>query len=179
MTNINGVEKVISNVFDISVTRPKSFNFCQALYPCVWKVSILCLCVLKFKNGHRLTLKSLFTHPPPTMKLFLVLNERYGQNKIFFLQWYDIDFALIIRYHQYCFLWLYIKRQRLSLYDLSQLSVLFFLFVCLSVFSFCQRFFFFSLYSQALNNQMLKLKNGRYIVLLTEITIKYRSLTDW
>ena len=32
---------------------------------CVNKMSILCLCVKKFKNGHRLTLKSLFTRHPP------------------------------------------------------------------------------------------------------------------
>ena len=55
------------------------------------------------KNGHRLTLKSLFTHQPPTRKLFLVLNERYGQNKTILLRCYDIYFASIKRYHPFCF----------------------------------------------------------------------------
>ena len=89
---------------------------CQALCP-------FCVCVCKsYKNGHRLTLKSLFIHhPPPTRKLFLVSNERYGKNKTFLLQWYGIDFAPIKRYRPFCFLWLYIRRQRLSLYDLSTL----------------------------------------------------------
>ena len=38
-----------------------------------------------------------------------------------------------------------------------------------------------SLQSQALNNQILKLKKEkeREIAWLTEITIKYQSLTDW
>ena len=92
--------------------------FCQAL-------SILCLCVKKFKNCHRLTLKSLFTHhhPPPTRKLFLVSNERYGKNKTFLLRWYGFDFAPIKRYRPFCFLWLYIRRQRFCLCDHSQLSV--------------------------------------------------------
>ena len=35
----------------------------------------------RHRNGHRLTLKSLFTHPPATRKLFLISNERYGKNK--------------------------------------------------------------------------------------------------
>ena len=112
-------------------------------------MSILSLCVCVFKNGHRLTLKSLFTHPathPPTRKLFLVSNERYGQNKTFLLQCYGIDFAPIKRYHPFCFLWLYFRRQRLSLYDIIdiyQLSVclFFFLFVCLLFFGWL--FFFF------------------------------------
>ena len=43
-------------------------------------VSILCLCVISFKNGHRLTLKSLFTHHPPTRKRFWCLMK--GKAKI-------------------------------------------------------------------------------------------------
>ena len=91
---------------------------------------------------------SLFT--PPTIKLFWVSNERFGQNKTFLLRCYGIDFAPIKRYHPFCFLWLYIRRQRLSLYDLFQLSVLylsvcliFFLCACLCWLSICLSFLFF------------------------------------
>ena len=78
--------------------------------------------------------------PPPTRKLFLVSNERYGQNKTFLLQCYCIDFAPIKRYRPFCFLWLYIRRQRLTLYDLSQL-----IFICVSVFFFFLSSLFFRL----------------------------------
>ena len=70
-------------------------------------VSILCPCVMcqELKNGHRLTQKSLFspTHPPPpTIKLFLVSCERYGQINTFLLQYYGTNFASIKRYDQFC-----------------------------------------------------------------------------
>ena len=47
----------------------------------------------------------LFTHKhnPPTRKLFLVSNERYGQNKTSLPQCYCIDFAPIKRYCPFCF----------------------------------------------------------------------------
>ena len=85
-------------------------------------VSILCPCVMcqDLKNGHRLTLKSLFTMP--TMKLFLVSNERYGQINTFLLWYYGTDFALIKRYDQFCFLLLYIRRH--SFFLLSALCCL-------------------------------------------------------
>ena len=45
-------------------------------------------------------------HPPtlplPTHNFFLVSNERYGKNKTILLQYYDIDFAPIKRYRQFC-----------------------------------------------------------------------------
>ena len=45
-------------------------------------VHFVSMCQKDLKNGHRLTLNSLFTPPhPPTMKLFWVSYERYGQNK--------------------------------------------------------------------------------------------------
>ena len=76
-------------------------KYCQAL--CLFWSLIFDL----WKNGHRLTLKSLFTchhHPPPTTRnLFLVSNERYGQNKTFLLRCYGIDFAPIKRYCPFCF----------------------------------------------------------------------------
>ena len=94
---------------------------------CVKKVSILCLVsvCLKVQKWTQTDTKVTFHPPPPpppppaTRKLFLVLNERYDQNKTFLLWCYGIDFAPIKRYHPFCFLWLYIRRQRLSLYDLS------------------------------------------------------------
>ena len=61
-------------------------------------------------------------HPPAiaTRKLFLVSNERYGQNKTFLLWCYGIDCAPIKRNSPFCFfLWLYIRRLRFSLCDLS------------------------------------------------------------
>ena len=99
------------------------------------------LCVLKFKNGHRLTLKSLFTNHPP--ENFLVSNERYGQNKTFLLQCYDIDFSPFKRYRPFWFWWWYLRRLRFSLCDLSvYMSVL--LSTGISVcWSFCVCFFFF------------------------------------
>ena len=88
-------------------------------------VSILCPCVMcqDLKNGHRLTLKSPFTPPPPTMKLFLVSNERYGQINTFLLRYYGTDFASIKRYDQFCFLLMYIRRHRFSLLSLFSLLV--------------------------------------------------------
>ena len=96
---------------------------CQALCPFL----CLCLCVSEsLRKWTQTDTKVTFhppptTHHPPTRKLFLVSNERYGKNKTFLLWWYGIDFALIKRYCPFCFLWLYIRRQRLSLYDLSTL----------------------------------------------------------
>ena len=82
-------------------------------------MSILCPCVMcqDLKNGHRLTLKSPLP-TPPTRKLFLVSNERYGQINTFLLRCYGTDFASIKRYDQFCFLLLYIRRHRFSLYSL-------------------------------------------------------------
>ena len=60
---------------------------------------------LFFENGQRLTLKSLSTTTtthPPTIKLFLVSNERYGQINTFLLRYYGTDFASIKRYDQFC-----------------------------------------------------------------------------
>jgi len=59
------------------------------------------MCQKDLKNGHRLTLKTLSTHPP-TMKLFLISYERYGQENTFLLQYYGTDFASIKRYDQFC-----------------------------------------------------------------------------
>ena len=70
-------------------------------------VDFVFVCVIKLKNGHRLTLKSLSTHHHP---LFLVSNERYGKNKTFLLKCYCIDFAPIKIYCSICFLWLYIRK---------------------------------------------------------------------
>ena len=97
------------------------------------------------QNDTKVTFQPHTAHPPPTRKLFLVSN---GQNKTFLLRCYGIDFAPIKRYHSFCFLWLYIRRQRLSLYDLSQLSVLY-LSVCLFFFfCVCLLFFVCSLFCQ-------------------------------
>ena len=105
----------------------KQLNFlkkpcCQALCPCVCvsKRCPFCVLCLKVQKWTQTDTKVTFHLPPPTTrKLFLISNERYGKNKTFLLRWYGIDFALIKRYRQFCFLWLYIRRQRLSLYDLS------------------------------------------------------------
>ena len=55
---------------------------------------------------------TIITLPPPPhhhhhhhRKLFLISNERYGQNKTFLLQYYGIDFAPIKRNHPLFFLW--------------------------------------------------------------------------
>ena len=91
-------------------------------------VSILCLCVSKFKNGHTLTLKSVFTH----QKTILVSNESYG-----------INFAPIKRYPQYCVLQLHVRRQSFSflcslstlcLYVCPYVFCFFYLYVLLSIF---------------------------------------------
>ena len=39
-----------------------------------------------------------FAPPPPTIELFLVSYERYGQINTFLLQYYGTDFASIKRY---------------------------------------------------------------------------------
>ena len=98
-------------------------------------MSILCLCVIKLKNGHRLTLKSLFS---PINPICWVSNERYDQ-KTFLLQYYSIDFSPIKIYRPFCFYCLSLRRQRFSPCNLTQLSV--HMSVLLSV---CQ-FFFLSL----------------------------------
>ena len=46
-----------------------------------------------WKNGHRFTLESFSPAQPPTRNLFLVSNEKYGQNKTLLLWCYGIDFA--------------------------------------------------------------------------------------
>jgi len=98
-------------------------------------VSILCPCVMcqDLKNEHRLTLKSLFT--TPTMKLFLVSYERYGQINTFLLRYYGTDFASIKRYDQFCFLLMYIRRHRFSLISLFSLLYLSLHLLSLSSFS--------------------------------------------
>ena len=48
--------------------------------------------------------------------------KTWGLKKTFWLWYYGIDLAFK-RYQPFCFLWLYIRRQRFSLCDLSQLSV--------------------------------------------------------
>ena len=104
---------------NVNVSHMETLDFCQAL--------CLCVCVSKtLRKWTQTDTKVTFhpppaTHPPPTRKLFLVSNERYGKNKTFLLRWYGIDFAPIKRYRHFCLLWLYIRRQRLSLFDLSTL----------------------------------------------------------
>ena len=89
-------------------------------------VSILCPCVMcqDLKNGHRLTLKS-----HPTMKLFLVSYERYGQINTFLLRYYGTDFALIKRYDQFCLFTV--------VYEEAQIHPLLTLFILFSCYSFC------------------------------------------
>ena len=82
--------------------------------------------------GQRLTLKSLSTThhpPPPTMKLFLVSNERYGQINTFLLWYYGTDFASIKRYDQFCLFTV--------LYKEAQFHPLLTLFILFSCYSFC------------------------------------------
>ena len=121
-------------------------------------VSILCPCVMcqDLKNGHRLTLKSLFT-TTPTIKLFLVLYERYGQINTFLLRYYGTDFASIKRYDQFCLFTVVYKEAQIhplltqfiqfSCYSFCSLCLLSFPpFLCLL--SLCSHFAF-SLYSFA------------------------------
>ena len=97
-----------------------------------WKVTLVSVCVCVSKSLRKWTqTDTKVTFHPPTRKLFLISNERYGKNKTFLLRWYGIDFAPIKRYCPFCFLWLYIRRQRFSLCDVSQISV--FMSVLLSV----------------------------------------------
>ena len=79
--------------------------------------------------GQRLTLKSLFTPTPPTRKLFLVSNERYGQINTFLLQYYGTDFASIKRYDQFCLFTVVYKE--------AQIHPLLTLFILFSCYSFC------------------------------------------
>ena len=95
-------------------------------------VSILCPCVRcqELKNGHRLTLKShLPTPTPPTRKLFLVSNERYGQKNTFLLRYYGTNFASIKRYDQFCLFTVVYKE--------AQIHPLLTLFILFSCYSFC------------------------------------------
>ena len=106
--------------------KPNPTIYCQALCPFL----CLCLCVSKSLRKWTQTDTKVTFHPPPppppttTRKLFLVSNERYGKNKTFLLRWYGIDFAPIKRYRPFCFLWLFLRRQRFSFCDLFQLSLL-------------------------------------------------------
>ena len=95
-------------------------KYCQAL--CLFWSLIFDL----WKNGHRLTLKSLFTchhHPPPTTRnLFLVSNERYGQNRLF----YSGATALILPWLKDIahFVFMIVHKEFLPLWSLTTLSVL-------------------------------------------------------
>ena len=115
-----GEEKGLRSVFFSQVTHIlfiPYFNF----YLLSSSVSIsVSVCPKSLRKWTQTDTKVTF-HPPPTRKLNLVSNKRYGKNKTFLLRWYGIDFAPIKRYRPFCFLWLYIRRQRLSLYDLSTL----------------------------------------------------------
>ena len=108
------------------ITMKSSSVFDNVKCPYIVKLCVhFCVFVSKSLRKWTQTDTKVTFHPPPppttTRKLFLVSNERYGKNKTFLLRWYGIDFALIKRYRPFCFLWLYIRRQRLSLYDLSTL----------------------------------------------------------
>ena len=67
--------------------------------------------------------------PPPTMKLFLVSNERYGQKNTFLLRYYGTDFASIKRYDQFCLFTVVYKE--------AQIHPLLTLFILFSCYSFC------------------------------------------
>ena len=86
------------------------------------------MCQKDLKNGHRLTLKSLFT-THPTMKLFLVSYERYGQINTFLLRYYGTNFASIKRYDQFCLFTVVYKE--------AQIHPLLTLFILFSCYSFC------------------------------------------
>ena len=121
-------------------------------------VSILCPCVMcqDLKNGHRLTLKSPLP-TPPTMKLFLVSYERYGQISTFLLQYYGTDFASIKRYDQFCLFTVVYKEAQIlstlslfSLYFLSLLSLFSLSLSSLSSFSLLISWSYFSMPSLSL-----------------------------
>ena len=68
-------------------------------------VSILCPCVMcqDLKNGHRLTLKSPFTHHPPHPPWnFFCLKWKVWPKNTFLLRYYGTNFASIKRYDQFC-----------------------------------------------------------------------------
>ena len=67
--------------------------------------------------------------PPPTMKLFLVSNERYGQKNTFLLRYYGTNFASIKRYDQFCLFTVVYKE--------AQIHPLLTLFILFSCYSFC------------------------------------------
>ena len=77
-----------------------------------------------------LTLKSLST--TPTMKLFLVSYERYGQINTFLLWYYGTNFASIKRYDQFCLFTVVYKEAQIH-----PLLTLFILFSCSSFCSHC------------------------------------------
>merc|ERR1711983_493567 len=81
------------------------------------------------KNGHRLTLKSPFNPTPPTIKLFSVSNERYGQINTFLLRYYGTNFASIKRYDQFCLFTIVYKE--------AQIHPLLTLLILFSCYSFC------------------------------------------
>ena len=68
-------------------------------------------------------------HHPPTMELFLVSNERYGQINTFLLRYYGTDFASIKRYDQFCLFTVVYKE--------AQIQPLLTLFILFSCYSFC------------------------------------------
>merc|ERR1712142_556225 len=68
----------------------------------------------------------------PTMKLFLVSNERYGQKTIFLLRYYGTNFASIKRYDQFCLFTVVYKEAQIH-----PLLTLFILFYCYSFCSHC------------------------------------------
>ena len=96
-------------------------NYLSFSYSLSSSVSILCPCVMcqDLKNGHRLTLKS----------LFLVSNERYGQKNTFLLRYYGTNFAPIKRYDQFCLFTVVYKE--------AQIHPLLTLFILFSCYSFC------------------------------------------
>ena len=101
-----------------SVSYENIPKYCQALCP-FWSL------IFDLKNMDKDWHLSPF-HPQTTRKLFLCQMKAMAKIRLL-LWWCDIDFALIIRYQPFCFLWLYI---RISINSL--LAYCFFLLVFLS-----------------------------------------------
>ena len=96
---------------------------------CVHFVSMCHLChVSRSQKWTQTDTKVTITHPP-TIKLFLISNERYGQKNTFLLRYYGTDFASIKRYDQFCLFTVVYKE--------AQIHPLLTLFILFSCYSFC------------------------------------------
>jgi len=113
----------------LSLETQTSVNILQNFFNVNLCVHFVSMCLKDLKNGHRLTLKSLFIQPPccinnrgifyPPQPAENFFWSQMNNNKTFLLRCYGTVFAPIKRYLSILFYWLFFKRHKLSFYDLS------------------------------------------------------------